>query len=133
MKPKKFYWKVVRVQQDGRMTSQIAFGTLQKTYSIGKTTKPDIGKLFIYKTRKAARYNNSLNRDQKILKISATGVTVPPFYYTPSLLVKPQNYRIQSYWDMVKKQDSSKIKLYRWCISNHTLFADSVTPIEVSH
>lgn len=72
----KYYWKVVIDNGCGEYVSSWARNGYQLRYKIGKWTVPNIGKIFIFETRKQAReYKSRLcEHGARIFKVRADGV-----------------------------------------------------------
>lgn len=120
MKKQKFVWKLVEKTCDNRWRSIVNVKNDSKFclfYEIGKETKPNIGKIFVFRTRQAAR-NWGGKMGYKILKCSYTGELEIAKYYSSSI------YGIEEFW-----QGNRSCKGDRG-VPPGTVFVDSVTPIE---
>jgi hypothetical protein len=64
MKPKNIYWKVVHVNGNNKLVSCIAWYTRYSlTYELNKITYPEVGKIFVFRTRAQARDFKGKNPD----------------------------------------------------------------------
>lgn len=53
-KPKKVHWKVCRKNRKGQFVSCVVRNKLALVYEVGKWTKPQIGKCFVFGSKRSA-------------------------------------------------------------------------------
>lgn len=137
MKPQKYYWKVCTKGEDNSLWSFCAFDeSIRVEYKVGKPTFPRFcnSKLFIFKTRKAARNfkNNSLGSHTRVVcKVTAKNVQ------NIRLLRIPRRSRAQEYWDSIVKANWDEANLpgnlVGGFLPTDTLFCDELTVVERTH
>ena len=118
----KTYWKVVGKTRHRSLESISLDLAIRLKYRIGRITKPKIGKIFCFRTRKNAR-------EFKIGGEILLKVLAPEGYVTNFI---PCGINYKNTWERYKKDPDAKFGEAQR-VPNGTVLVDYVKPIEISH